>query len=87
MNIFERIQEFGGKGRSPDEGWEPRPATEPTELRPGTPEKVALMSERVMRGESCFHADDFSVFRPAGMLASRPAMVVQHPTHWKSITD
>jgi hypothetical protein len=34
------------------------PLPDPTDARPGTPEKVAVMEERANRGESIFHPED-----------------------------
>ena len=35
-----------------------KPATQPTQARPGSAEKLAVMAGRLARGEQLFHADD-----------------------------
>jgi hypothetical protein len=37
------------------------PATQPTEARPGSEEKLRVMAERLARGEQLFHADDMNL--------------------------
>jgi hypothetical protein len=37
------------------------PATEPTDARPGSEEKIEIMKKRWKRGEQLFHDDDFSL--------------------------
>ena len=38
--------------------WRPRPASIPTEARPGTMEKIEVMRRRIEQGEAPFHPED-----------------------------
>lgn len=46
-------------GKIKDSYRQSRPPSEPVPYCPGTPEKIAAMTERCERGESLFHDDDF----------------------------
>lgn len=41
----------------------PRKPLHPTQAAPGSPEKIAVMADRVSRGESCFHPQDAPLSR------------------------
>lgn len=41
----------------------PLPCSEPTDARPGSPEKMEVLRLRVERGEELYHVDDFLIYR------------------------
>lgn len=41
-----------------EEGWEPTQEPEPTNLIPGTPEKIEILRKRHELGQKLFHTDD-----------------------------
>ena len=57
MNIFEALRKNAHAG---DE-FEPVPATEPTQTRVGTEERIEVYAKRLKAGESLWHEDDLTV--------------------------
>lgn len=55
-NVYDRIVLFGH-----DEDFVPWRVPKPTKARPGSPGKVEVLRERVLRGEPLFHEDDEQV--------------------------
>jgi hypothetical protein len=53
MNLFDEI-----RLHQTDEHYVPLPASEPTKCRPGSLEKIRVLSLRLVAGESLWHPDD-----------------------------
>lgn len=53
MNVNDTIRTLGDEGP-----FRPVPCTAPVDCSPGTAEKIAVLAERVERGEELFHPDD-----------------------------
>lgn len=55
-NVYDRILLFGH-----DEDFVPWRQSTPTDARPGSPEKIEVLRQRVLRGEPLFHPRDAQV--------------------------
>lgn len=53
MNVNETIRELGDDGP-----FRPAPCRQPTRCSPGTANKIAVLAERMERGEELFHPED-----------------------------
>jgi hypothetical protein len=59
-NIFAAIRRNGNGGE--EMGWEPHSWPDPTNASPGSPEKIAVLQERINSGQQLFHPRDERVF-------------------------
>jgi hypothetical protein len=51
--------------------FEARPGRQPTQARPGSPEKLAVLADRLARGEDLWHAEDATLFAVPGERSAR----------------
>jgi len=69
---YPSASKFGVRGVA-NLGHRNAPLPEPTTAMPGSPEKIAVMEERALRGEQVFHPDDASNLTTINRRAGRRA--------------